>query len=320
MKPPFTLNSKILLLCTEITRLLGRLEGIHMSKPTPKLRKANRVRTIQASLAIEGNSIGLEQVTALFDGKRVLGPKREILEVTNAIRAYEGIGSYKAHSIGSLREAHGLLMKGLVEDAGKWRSKNVGIFQGSRVTHSAPQPKRVPELMEQLFSFIKSEKSIHPLILSATFHYELEFIHPFSDGNGRMGRLWQTTMLSKFHPIFEFTPLESVVRERQESYYNALGLSDKAGDSGVFIEFSLETILEALKDLSDSFRPQPLSAAKRLEIASENFQSKEFSRKDYLSLFKSLSSATASRDLAYGVLHRKLTKTGDKSRTMYCFS
>ena len=319
MKPPFALNPKMLHLCTEIARSLGRLEGLHVAKPEPKLRKSNRVRTIQASLAIEGNTLAVDQVTAILEGKRVIGPQREILEVQNAVKAYDQIRSYSPLSAKSLKEAHQTLMRGLADDAGKWRTKNVGIFQGEKVAHAAPQAKRVPDLMDQLFAFLKAEKETHTLILSAVFHYELEFIHPFSDGNGRIGRLWQTVLLTKFHPLFEFTPIESVIRNRQEAYYRALGLSDKAGDASPFIEFSLETIFEALEELGAAIRPEPLSAQDRLEIAREQFRDRSFSRKDYLAVFKALSTATASRDLAQGVQDGALTKIGEKALATYRF-
>ena len=319
MKPPFTLNPKMLRLCTEITQILGRLEGLNVARPEPKLRKSNRVRTIQASLAIEGNTLALDQVTAIFEGKRVIGQRREILEVQNAVKAYDQIANYKPHSAKSLKEAHGTLMRNLAEDAGKWRTKNVGIFQGEKVAHAAPQAKRVPVLMDELFEFLKTEKDTHPLILSAVFHYELEFIHPFSDGNGRIGRLWQTTLLAKFHPVFEFTPLESVIRDRQTAYYKALSLSDKAADASPFIEFSLGTIFEALEELSGAIRPEPLSADDRLEIARTHFRDRSFSRKDYLATFKTISTATASRDLAYGTQAKVLKKTGDKALASYRF-
>lgn len=319
MRPPYTISSKMLRLCTEIARSLGRYEGFHVAKPEPKLRRSNRVRTIQASLAIEGNTLALDQVTAILDGKRVLGSQREILEVQNAIKAYEQIPTYRAHSAKSLKEAHAILMNGLMTDSGKWRSKNVGVFQGAKVAHAAPQAKRVPELMDQLFAFVKSETETHPLILSATFHYELEFIHPFSDGNGRIGRLWQTTLLTRFHPLFEFTPIESVIRDRQEAYYKALGLADKAGDASPFIEFSLETIGEALEELNAGLRPEPLTLESRLAIAREQFRDQSFSRKDYLAVFKTISTATASRDLAHGVKQALLARVGEKSLAIYKF-
>lgn len=319
MNPPFSLNAKMLNLCTEIAQLLGQLEGLQVTRVEPKLRKSNRVRTIQSSLAIEGNTLAVDQVTAILEGKRVIGQKREIREVQNAIQAYDQLASFKPYSCQSLRKAHSILMKDLIPDAGEWRRGNVRIFTGNQVAHAAPQAKRVPQLMDQLFSFIKTDKQAHPLILSAICHYELEFIHPFSDGNGRLGRLWQTVLLSHFHPIFKFTPLESMVRNRQEVYYQALGLADKMGEAGPFIEFSLETILESLQDLAEAVRPKPLTVQNRLEIAQSKFQRSSFSRKDYLNLFKSISTATASRDLAYGVKQSLLESSGEKALTSYRF-
>lgn len=320
MYPPYSVTPRMLHLCTEIARSLGRYEGLQLAKPEPQLHRSNRVRTIQASLAIEGNTLAMDQVAAILDGKRVVGSRREILEVQNAIKAYDHIPLYIAHSAKSLKEAHGILMIGLIADAGKWRSKNVGVFQSEKVTHAAPQAKRVPELMEQLFSFLRTDKKTHPLILSALFHYELEFIHPFSDGNGRIGRLWHTTLLTQYHPLFEFTPIESVIRDRQEAYYKALGLADKSGDATPFLEFSLATIAEALDELNATLRPIPLSAEDRLEIARDRFRSHSFSRKDYLLIFKMISTATASRDLAWGAQNGVLEKFGEKSRATYQFN
>lgn len=309
----------MLRLCVEIARSLGRLEGLHVVKPAPKLRKSNRVRTIQASLAIEGNNLALDQVTAILEGKTVVGPRREVIEVQNAIQAYDRIGSYSPHSSKSIRDAHGILMAGLADDAGKWRMKNVGIFQGDKVAHAAPQAKRVPGLMEDLFAFLKTDRETHPLILSAVFHHEFEFIHPFSDANGRVGRLWQTTLLTQFHPLFEFTPIESVIRSRREAYYKALGVSDKIAEASPFIEFSLETILEALEELSRAIQPEPLGVDARLEIAREKFRDRSFSRKSYLAIFKTISTATASRDLAHGVKSGLLRKEGEKALASYHF-
>jgi Fic family protein len=319
MKPPYTISSKILMLVSDITHLLGQYEGMNIIKPEPKLRKSNRVRTVQASLAIEGNTFAIEQVTAILDGKRVVGPAKEILEVQNTIRAYNEISNFKTHSSQSLRTAHGILMHDLIPDAGKWRTGNVGILQGTRVSHAAPQPKRVPELMEHLFSYLKQEKETHPLIISAIFHYELEFIHPFSDGNGRLGRLWQTAILTKYHSIFEFTPVESAVQVRQKEYYAALGRSDKEGSATPFIEFSLSTIHETLLTLTESLRPTVLTAEDRLALACNFFGASSFSRKEYLQVLKMISGATASRDLATGVASHQLQKTGDKALTKYKF-
>jgi Fic family protein len=319
MKPPFDVSSKIVILCSEITRLLGQYEGFHISKPEPKLRRSNQVRTIQASLAIEGNTLALEQVTAILEGKRVIGSQKEIIEVKNAIKVYEQLDVFKPFSQASFKQAHKLLMNGLIVDAGQWRSKNVGVFQGDKVAHAAPQAKQVPRLMEELFSFIKKEKETHPLILSALFHYETEFIHPFSDGNGRMGRFWQTVLLTQFHPLFQFIPVETVVRERQAEYYQALGLADKEGKSTAFIEFSLSTIFEAFESLKIAIRPEPLTTESRLEIARNSFAKKYFTRKEYLSLFKTISTATASRDLSFATVQKLVEKKGDKSLAKYRF-
>jgi Fic family protein len=174
--------------------------------------------------------------------------------------------------------------------------------------------------MEKLFVFATTDKETHPLILSAIFHYEVEFIHPFSDGNGRIGRLWQTVMLSEFHPLLEYTPVESVVKERQKEYYQSLGASDKQGHATPFIEFSLSTILEALESLQSVVRPEPMREENRLGIARQAFAKKSFSRKDYLNPFKDISTATASRDLATGVKQKVIEKSGEKSLTKYRFN
>ena len=233
--------------------------------------------------------------------------------------AYDMIAKYKPLSLDSFLSAHKILMKDLVEDAGRLRTTNVGVIQGSKVAHAAPPHKIVAELMDKLFHFLKNEKNTHPLILSAILHYEIEFIHPFTDGNGRMGRLWQTVLLSHFHPIFEFTPVESVVKNRQAEYYKALGTSDKTGSTNTFIEFSLKTIHDALVSLVHEARPKPLSTSDRLAIAREKFHTVEFTRKDYLQVFKTIATATASRDLAFGVKHKLLKKDGQKRLTKYRF-
>ncbi len=319
MKPPYSINSKMLTLCSDIMRLLGQFEGLYISKPEPKLRKSNRVRTIHASLGIEGNTLKIDQVTAIFDGKKILGSQKEILEVQNAIKAYSQVTSFKPYSTKSLRLAHGILMNGLITDSGLWRTHNVEIFHGKKIAHIAPQAKLVQDNMDKLFTFAKTEKETHPLILSAILHYEIEFIHPFSDGNGRVGRLWQTVLLSKFNPIFEFTPVESVVKDRQANYYKSLGLSDKAGHANEFIEFSLSTIFEALENLKSEIRPLRLASTDRLEIAKVVFAKRFFSRKDYLEIFKTLSTATASRDLASGVHTKILIIIGEKALAKYRF-
>lgn len=187
MTPPFTITIRILEQVAKIERLIGRLESLDHPKPQPYLRKSNRVRTVQGSLAIEGNTLNLDQVTALIEGKTVIGKQSEIQEVLNAIQVYDQLSEFKPLSLKSILKAHRMMMTKLIPSAGKWRSGNVGIMTGSQVSHVAPSAENVPHLMKELFDFLKSDKS-HPLIKSSVFHYELEFIHPFEDGNGRVGR------------------------------------------------------------------------------------------------------------------------------------
>nr|HPG58625.1 Fic family protein [Candidatus Wallbacteria bacterium] len=214
---------------------------------TPILRRGNRLRTIQASLAIENNSLSLEQVTGIISGKRIIGPPREIQEVKNAFAAYELIESLDPLSEKGLLKAHKILMTALVDDAGKYRSGGVGIVKGRKIIHVAPPAKRIASLMADLFSWLKNTDA-HPLIASSVFHYELEFIHPFADGNGRMGRLWQTLILSKWKPTLAYLPVESVIRDRQDDYYGVLSECDRTANSTSFVEFMLEAILKTLNE------------------------------------------------------------------------
>ena len=316
--PPFSITPKILDWISKIERLIGRIEGLDHPKPQPHLRKTNRVRTIQGSLAIEGNTLGLEHVTALLEGKRVIGPSSEVLEIVNAIRVYDQIGTFQAFSSKSLLKAHRLMMAGLITDEGKWRTKNVGIVKGSQVAHIAPPAARVPYLMDDLFSFLKNSE-IHPLIRSCVFHYELEFIHPFQDGNGRIGRFWHSLLLYQYHPAFEFIPVESIIQQHQHAYYDALEKSDKTGNSTMFVAFSLGMIHRALDEFLENFQPASLSARDRLEQARQHFGAEDFTRKDYRNLYKTISTATASRDLKQGVHEKILVKSGDKALTRYVF-
>ena len=319
MKPPFNITLEILNLCTKISRLLGQYEGVRAIAPQPILRKRNRVKSVQSSLAIEGNVLSEEQVTALINNKRVLGPQKDILEVKNAIKTYENLKKYNIYSIRSLLRAHKILMTGLTEDAGKLRQCNVGVVAGEKVIHMAPPYKQVPELVENLFKFLKDSKEIYCLIKSSVFHYEFEFIHPFSDGNGRIGRLWQTVILMKEYPIFEFIPIESVIRDRQDEYYQALRVCGKKSDSTEFIVFMLKAINKAVEDFLLAFKPDTQTPETRLKIAGDFFGKKEFSRKEYIQLHKIISTATASRDLIWGVECGLLKKIGEKALTRYCF-
>jgi Fic family protein len=239
-QPPFDVSSKIIHQISSISEQVGRLDFRSLSV-SPQLRKQNRIQTIHSTLAIEGNTLSVEQVSAILDGKRVLGQPREIKEVEGAIRAYEALPSWNPTDINDFLAAHRLLMANILVDAGKFRKGGVGIQKGSQVIHMAPPAKRVPLLMADLMSWVKTSED-HALIKSCVFHYELEFIHPFMDGNGRMGRLWQTSLLGQWNELFYLLPIESVIKDQQARYYLALKESDKAANSTIFIEFMLDII------------------------------------------------------------------------------
>lgn len=246
MTPPFSITPKSLDLVIKITEALAKADTDF--KNDVMLRKKNRIKTITGTLAIEGNTLDAEQVTAILDGKRVMGKPSEIQEVHGAIRAYDVLERFDPYRLDDLLRAHGMMMSGLVADAGRFRSGNVGVHDGGEVIHIAPPSGRVPGLMENLLAWLKSAE-VNPLIASTVFHYEFEFIHPFSDGNGRMGRLWQTVILSRYNPAFAYFPIESVVRGRQREYYDALAVCDEEGNSTVFVEFMLGCILEAVQSV-----------------------------------------------------------------------
>jgi Fic family protein len=318
-RPPFDITPRSVDKTAEIMRLVGRYEGMLGPRPEPKLRRQNRIRTIQGSLAIEGNSLDIEQITAILDDKRVFGPVRDVLEVKNAIEAYSRAAKTDPGKSKALLAMHHTMMKGLISDAGRYRAGGVGVVRGSKIAHVAPPAHRVPVLVDDLLSFLAADRSVHPLILSAIVHYELEFIHPFSDGNGRIGRLWQHVVLVRFHPLFEYVPIESLVHREQKEYYRALGACDEAGSSTMFVEFSLGVVKQALEAFLEDARFEPSTADTRLEFARREFGRKEFSRRDYLRRFNSLSTATASRDLRQGVDEGILTRTGEKASTKYRF-
>jgi len=234
MKPPYQITPSILKLITSISEKIGEINANYLNKPSPKLRKQNRIKTIHSSLKIEGNTLTEEQITALLENKRVIGPKKDVSEVLNAIEIYENLKLYKADSEKSFLKAHKNLMNNLIENSGTYRKQGVGIVKGSKVEHLAPSYENVPFLIKDLFEYLKKDDEIE-LIKSCVFHYEMEFIHPFLDGNGRMGRLWQTLILMEKYPIFEFIPFETLISKEQEKYYKALSESDKSGQSTKFI-------------------------------------------------------------------------------------
>ncbi|MGF1638863.1 MAG: Fic family protein [Cyclobacteriaceae bacterium] len=317
MKPPYTITGKILKLVASISEKIGEVNAAHLNKPPTELRKKNRIKTIHSSLEIEGNTLSIEQITAIIENKRVIGPKKDILEVKNAIAVYDYIDMLNPYDFDSFREAHGILMKGLVESAGRLRSKSVGIVKGSKVAHIAPAGEMLNPLMNDLFGYSKNDDDLI-LIKSCVFHYEMEFIHPFIDGNGRMGRLWQTVILKESYPVFEYLPIETLLKERQEQYYESLRKSDNAGESTVFIEFILEIILESLIDLLN-IQNVTLTNIDRINIFKSIVKNDYFTRKDYLKNFREISSATASRDLKFAVENGFIDKLGDKNTTKYRF-
>lgn len=230
----------------EISGLIERYAIQLEQQDSLKLRKVNKIKTIQSSLAIEGNTLSVGQVSDILDGRKVTAPLREIQEVRNAIATYDLFGKLDPFSVKDLLKAHGVMMSALVDEAGRFRSKGVGVFKGRQALHIAPPASRVPGLMKELFSWLKHAED-HLLVRSCVFHYEFEFIHPFADGNGRMGRLWQSLILSKLHPVFQYLPVETMVHDNQRKYYEAINKSSALTDSGPFIDFMLGEILRALQ-------------------------------------------------------------------------
>lgn len=314
MKPPYDITPKILKLISSISEKIGEVNANYLTKQSPQLRKQNRIKTIHSSLRIEGNTLTEEQITALIENKRVIGPEKDVLEVLNAIKVYEKLDSYKFSSDKSFLKAHLELMNGLIESAGKYRKKGVGIVKGTIVEHVAPPFENVPHLMKDLFEYLKDSDEL-TLIKSCVFHYEMEFIHPFLDGNGRMGRLWQTLILMAEYPVFEFLPFETLISKTQDEYYKSLALSDKSGKSTYFIEYMLGVIEKSLESLLN-YNNRVLKDVDRLEYFL-NLGIREFNRKDYMNVFKDLSSATASRDLKKGMEMNMFESVGNLNKTKY---
>ncbi len=246
-QPPYTITPALLNLIAEISEVIGRYSVLAEQSLTPRLRRENRIRTIQASLAIENNTLTLEQVTAVLEGKRILGAPREIQEVRNAFATYEAMDGWSTSIEGDLLKAHELLMAGLVDNPGRYRSGGVGIFRGEQLIHMAPPAERVPQLIADLLDWLKNTNE-HPLVTSCIFHYEFEFIHPFADGNGRMGRLWQTLILSRWKPLLAYLPVETVIRDCQDDYYRVLAMADQQASATPFIEFMLNALYDAVRE------------------------------------------------------------------------
>lgn len=295
MKPPYEITNTILSLYGQITEALGICQSILLVKPEAKLRKQNRIKTIHSSLAIEGNTLNIEHVTALIENTHVVGPKKDILEVQNAIKAYDQLNDFNPKKLKDFLKAHSILMTGLVDNPGKLRKSQVGILKGKQVAHIAPGFDMVPGLMNDLFDYLMKDTDLE-IIKSCVFHYEMEFIHPFEDGNGRMGRYWQTRLLMSVNPIFEFVPIEKVIKDNQEEYYKVLEASDSSGSSTTFIEFMLDVINKSLRETIAESTPTTTDYSKRIEYALSQLHD-WFDRKEYLSICKGISTATASRDI-----------------------
>jgi Fic family protein len=314
MKPPYEITSRIIQLITSVSEKMGEVKAKYLTKQNPTLRKQNKIKTIHSSLSIEGNTLSENQITAILENKRVIGPEKDILEVLNALEVYKGLSQLNYQSEKDFLKAHKLLMSGLVEQPGIYRKKGVGIVKGQKVEHIAPPYENVPFLMKDLFNYLKDESETS-LIKSCVFHYEMEFIHPFIDGNGRMGRLWQTLILMSEYEIVEFLPFESLISKNQEEYYKVLSTCDKEGKSTKFIEYMLKIIDASLSELIQ-LSTKKLNETDRLEVFLEK-RKEEFSRKDYMNYFPDLSTATASRDLKNGVEKKLIEKKGDKKTSTY---
>nr|WP_322623973.1 Fic family protein [uncultured Flavobacterium sp.] len=314
MTPPYDITPKIIALLTSVSEKIGAANALYLNRQSPQLRKQNQIKTIHSSLQIEGNTLSEAQITAIIENKHVAGPEKDINEVLNAIKVYDALDTFKATSEKDFLKAHKQLMAGLVLQPGQYRKLGVGIVKGTQVAHVAPPATNVPYLMKDLFTYLKTSED-PALIKSCVFHYEMEFIHPFMDGNGRMGRLWQTVVLIEQHPVFASLPFETLISKNQADYYNALALSDKTGKSTPFIEYMLGIIDTSLGTLLN-YNDRTMTGIQRLEYFVATRES-SFTRKNYMDTFKDISSATASRDLKKGVSLGLFTIKGSGNQTFY---
>lgn len=316
-RPPYTITTEILKLVQEVSELVGQADTLDLSIPPTHLRRNNRIKSIHSSLVIEGNTLSQDQVSAILDKKRVLGPEQDIIEVQNAITIYKQLPSLDPAKKKDLLKAHKILMDGLVKNPGKFRRSEIGILKGTKVEHLAPPYHLINDNIKKLMSYVKKDAEI-ALIKSCVFHYEFEFLHPFEDGNGRMGRLWQTLILMKHHPLFEFLPIEHTIKKHQKQYYQALSASDKAGNSTAFITYMLARIKESLTALLEITEIKETFES-RMEKAKSLLKNSSFNRKEYMKIHKRISSATASRDLKKAYDLSFLKKSGEKRNTVYKF-
>lgn len=320
-KPPFEITNQIIDYVAEIAELVGRLTAASPLSTSPTLRRANRIRTIHGSLAIEQNTLSLEQVTAVLNGKHVLAPPKDIAEVKNAYEIYERLDELDPYSVDDLLTAHGIMTRGLVEESGVFRTRPVGVVDSEgHVLHFGTLPQYVPDLVIELLDWAKTSE-VHMLIRSCVFHYELELIHPFADGNGRVGRLWHTLLLSKWNSAFAWLPVESIIHDRQQEYYAAINASNDAGESTVFIEFMLSAIKASLMDVisaSDEMSDGKMDKATlRWKKIEEHLKTHDYIMNADVRVLCGVSAATANRILAELVTERKLTKFREGSHWAY---
>ena len=313
-QPPFEINERIMADVIEIAELVGRVSVTDKISMNPTLRRTNRIQTIYSSLAIEQNTLDIEQVTAVLSGKRVIAPPKDIAEVQNAYEIYDNMDKLNPYSIDDLLKAHSVMERGLLNEAGEFRSRPVGVADSEgNILHFGTLPQYVPKLVQELLEW--TEKSeIHLLIKSCVFHYGFELIHPFADGNGRMGRLWHTLLLSKWNPIFAWLPIESIIHDNQSEYYNAINISNNNGKSTVFIEFMLSVIKQALqKSIND--KPKNISSKSDLRWNKINdyLETHEYILNSDVQKLLGVSSATATRILVGFMKDGKLKRIRIKS-------
>ena len=322
-KPPFEITNQIIDYVAEIAELVGRLTAASPLSTSPTLRRANRIRTIHGSLAIEQNTLSLEQVTAVLNGKHVLAPPKDIAEVKNAYEIYERLDDLDPYSADDLLTAHGIMTRGLVEESGVFRTRPVGVVDSEgHVLHFGTLPQYVPDLVMELLDWAKTSE-VHMLIRSCVFHYELELIHPFADGNGRVGRLWHTLLLSKWNPAFAWLPVESIIHDRQQEYYEAINASNDAGESTVFIEFMLSAIkaslIEAISASDEMSDGKMDKATLRWNKIQEYLKTHDYIMNADVRELCGVSAATANRILVGFATDGKLVKYRESAHWAYRF-
>lgn len=307
-KPPFEITNEIVDSVAQIAELVGHLTVTNQLTSNPTLRRSNRIRTIHGSLAIEQNTLSLEQVTAVLNGKHVLAPPKDIAEVKNAYEIYDRLEDLDPYSVDDLLTAHGIMMRGLVEESGMFRTRPVGVVDNEgHVLHFGTLPQYVPDLVMELLDWVKNSP-VHMLVRSCVFHYELELIHPFADGNGRIGRLWHTLLLSKWNSAFAWLPVESIIHDRQQEYYNAINASNNEGESTIFIEFMLSAIKMALTEAIQADAGETDKDALRWKDIKEYLKTHDYIMNADVRELLGVSSATANRILSKLVDQGKLQR------------